>query len=855
MATLRLSFLLIALSAYFVSINFAHGHKADQKIKKSNELRHYSLFNINNISTFIYNNGEADLELSNDSGFEFPKGSRKKVVFQSGFIFGGKINEEIRVGGSNYNSGLTPGKILPSRNAEDPLEQNVRVFRVRQDYLTADFSLEVERTGKTEEEIRLQYQLDWFEWPANDGAPFEDKNSDGQYNPLTDIPGITSASQTLWFVANDLDSNQTKTLFGSLPLGIELQVTCWGYDQLSPEDNILFKKYVLINKSDYNIDSMFVSMWVDPDVGGASDDFVGCDSLLNLGYAYNADDDDTQYGENVPAVGFTLLQGPVIDGKSNDFAIQSGKRINGKQNLPMTSFLRLLKGSAEFGDPALGSYENGSLVYWNYGHSRDAFGNTIINPISEEPTSYTVSGDPEAKIGWIDGLAWSPGDRRMMLASGSFEMSPADTQEVIFAQIAAGGDLHVDRFEAIQLLKSYSEAARELYKKNFTPLQIVKSPKVEILELDEEIVLSWYNNSMDSIEAVNKFQGYTIYQYKDQSFSNDDRKEFQTFDINDGITKISVQSFDTEDESILFELVKNGSDSGIKRHISITKDLFNSSLPLNNGSRYFYGISAYAASITENQSIRLIESKPTAIIAIPQSAKPGNYYEAKYGDSINVYSENENTNVKITVRVVDPTVLSGKQYEIEFYQHSSGDNWNDLFWRLSDYEQNILLTDMELHLPNILGNSNSIVADGFEIEPFKIDTLNENPISDGDKFYFTTPSSKTGDLDLATKQTERINIFPNPYYGKQGIEQNQYQKFVTINHLPQKANIKIFNLSGHLIKTIKKDNNSQFVYWNMLNENNFYVASGLYIIHIDMPDLNKHKILKLAVILENIVFR
>ena len=51
-------------------------------------------FNINNISTNISNDGSCDNnpENSNLEGLNYPKGTGKTAVFESGFVWGGKIN-------------------------------------------------------------------------------------------------------------------------------------------------------------------------------------------------------------------------------------------------------------------------------------------------------------------------------------------------------------------------------------------------------------------------------------------------------------------------------------------------------------------------------------------------------------------------------------------------------------------------------------------------------------------------------------------------------------------------------------------------------------------------------------------
>ncbi|OPZ63316.1 MAG: hypothetical protein BWY83_03428 [bacterium ADurb.Bin478] len=52
------------------------------------------------------------------------------------------------------------------------------------------------------------------------------------------------------------------------------------------------------------------------------------------------------------------------------------------------------------------------------------------------------------------------------------------------------------------------------------------------------------------------------------------------------------------------------------------------------------------------------------------------------------------------------------------------------------------------------------------------------------------------------------------------------------------------------MRTLEKNDPSQFTTWDLLNEAGLPVASGLYIIYIDMPELSKTKTVKLAVVRE-----
>ena len=62
--------------------------------------------------------------------------------------------------------------------------------------------------------------------------------------------------------------------------------------------NVIYKKIDLIYKGtlssplDSRIDSMYIDQWSDTDDGFYADDFLGCDTSLNLGYTYNATDQD-----------------------------------------------------------------------------------------------------------------------------------------------------------------------------------------------------------------------------------------------------------------------------------------------------------------------------------------------------------------------------------------------------------------------------------------------------------------------------------------------------------------------------------------------------------------------------------
>jgi hypothetical protein len=125
-----------------------------------------------------------------------------------------------------------------------------------------------------------------------------------------------------------------------------------------------------------------------------------------------------------------------------------------------------------------------------------------------------------------------------------------------------------------------------------------------------------------------------------------------------------------------------------------------------------------------------------------------------------------------------------------------------------------------------------------------------HPLSAADKYTFTA-AAPTYDAAVAVADVARINVFPNPYFGFNKKETDKAQRFVTFTHLPQTAKIRVFSLSGTLVKTVLKDDPTQYAKWDLRNENGLPVASGIYIVHIDMSGLGMgNKILKVAVIQE-----
>jgi len=449
-----------------------------------------TLSNVNNISYWVRADGFSGRNpITGNPGVIFPRGTAG-AIFADGILWGGLVNDgqspRLRVGGAVYISGTLEGAILGERTgiAEDPTSSDVRIWRIREDWATADLTQDAKELFDIDadsmvsdaqiSEIRAQYQTDWNEWPSDKGAPYYDDNGDGVYDPIKDRPGLANADQVVWFVANDLSAGATKGLLGSPPIGLEYQVTMWAYESEARLGNIIFRRNRLIYKGtdstsvDATIDSMYISQWSDPDLGSLGDDFVGVDTLLNTGYVYNSTDVDTkflEFGLAPPSVGYTLIQGPIV-ASMGDEAVQDFRIKSDRKNLPLSSFPSFPP-PCNVCDGVFGSYE-GTRQYYNLMLGLQATtGEPFIDPLTNETTVFTLAGDPVAGTGWVDGNPLGPVDRRMMMSSGPFTMVLGDTQEVIIAFVAGMGG---SRLESIVEMKKTARLAISLGQNMFNEI-------------------------------------------------------------------------------------------------------------------------------------------------------------------------------------------------------------------------------------------------------------------------------------------------------------------------------------------------------------------------------------------------
>ncbi|HWY98049.1 MAG TPA: T9SS type A sorting domain-containing protein, partial [Bacteroidia bacterium] len=98
---------------------------------------------------------------------------------------------------------------------------------------------------------------------------------------------------------------------------------------------------------------------------------------------------------------------------------------------------------------------------------------------------------------------------------------------------------------------------------------------------------------------------------------------------------------------------------------------------------------------------------------------------------------------------------------------------------------------------------------------------------------------ETSNATEASSALALINIVPNPYYAYSSYENNRLDNRVRITNLPPVCTISIFTLNGTLVKVINKNSDATFTDWNLENQYSIPIASGMYLVHVAVPNVGQ----------------
>jgi len=121
-------------------------------------------------------------------------------------------------------------------------------------------------------------------------------------------------------------------------------------------------------------------------------------------------------------------------------------------------------------------------------------------------------------------------------------------------------------------------------------------------------------------------------------------------------------------------------------------------------------------------------------------------------------------------------------------------------------------------------------------------------------------------LEIDASQVEsalqNVNVAPNPYYAFSEYETSRLENQVKITNLPERANVTIYTLDGKFIRQFRRDERGMIqdtnrsnpgirstqpnpdIVWDLKNNKGIPVASGVYLIHVEAPELGAERTIK-----------
>ncbi len=329
--------------------------------------------------------------------FEFPKYSGKNTIFSSTLWLAGiNQNNDTCVAATRYNQvgyDFWAGPIAQNYDLNYQTKYD-RVWKLDRDQITTHIT---------------NFQLPGYvmphgiaNWPVHGNiangeapyiAPFYDSNNNGTYEPqLGDYP-IILGQQAAYFIFNDTRLPHTET--GGAQLGVEVHGMAYVMDSVNTDlKNTLFVKYNVFNRLNNDFETFHLGRFEDMDLGDATDDYIGCDTIRNTFYVYNGFSRDgngrsDHFGKAPPVQGVTFL--------NND----------------MTQFVYVNNsgGIAAMNDPSVAKdYFTILNGFWKdgtpYTYDSTGYGGST-------PVKFMLTGNPFTSQGWSEISENNPpGDRR-----------------------------------------------------------------------------------------------------------------------------------------------------------------------------------------------------------------------------------------------------------------------------------------------------------------------------------------------------------------------------------------------------------------------------------------------------------
>ncbi len=279
-----------------------------------------------------------------------------------------------------------------------------------------------------------------------------------------------------WSQANDLDS--THQFEGGLPLGalVTTRTYSWSSTFRDAQDIVFFDYTIKNIRPDHKTwHNAYIGIAVDADIGDPTNDFCSAFPNLNLGFMYSASQLST-YEQSLPyppgLIGVQMLKGPVEDTTTEEAKLSA-------------------------------------FVRWA----------SELNPNNDDQRYDLLAS------GEMDTVDNEPGDKRMLLSNGPFDLAYGDSVEFVMAICFAEPDWYFDsslkgKYAVYpEHLKQVASNAVYIFDHQFLFPQPPSIPHLTLVPLDQKMVIKWDASSESSVEPVtalpntdpHNFEGYRLY--------------------------------------------------------------------------------------------------------------------------------------------------------------------------------------------------------------------------------------------------------------------------------------------------------------------------------------------------------
>ncbi|HOV92274.1 MAG TPA: hypothetical protein PLC04_04245 [Candidatus Kapabacteria bacterium] len=516
---LTLTILFILVSCLNIKADILPEYKQNKKESNTNQIltkSYTSVFDVqkntvSNIDFYTSNYGIFGLDIAHNTGGGFwPRGSTNQYIFGGGIWIGAK---KVRPGSTDpndlkkyvevsYNPNSGKSWFVPGSINDGDLVDQTDIYRYRT-FFSVDF-----RTDGTP--LSVNDKGNWPIWDDSQNDTLKQNRYFGHfiYDSTTRYKSIFPkgpafiSGEDIFATYKDTDLNffepgagKMKSEGYPLRLQVEQTIYSWGFGDYR---DFIFLSFNIINKSSDILQEVWVAPVMDIDIAaypnyslGATNDrvrFYDKEDTLNLAAQWS-NSDRGEANQGFGYLGFDFLESPAIDSSRY---IRHDKRV------------------------FLNSEQIGLVTFRNWPISEDKIE-------AEDRYNFMSAAVKDGDTG--------PGDKRLLMATGPFNMKPNDTARVVVGMVLAvptKGANADGSYEDMQELVFKDKFAQEVYDNNFrTPTPPDRSIIYRQNGYNHAVAIQWDSTaelSKDVYEKGLDFMGLKIYRAR--------RVDLDTFDVN-----------------------------------------------------------------------------------------------------------------------------------------------------------------------------------------------------------------------------------------------------------------------------------------------------------------------------------